>query len=51
MFKPIHVRWLISLYDHFQNMPNLKKKRIEQAGITDDLNIELEAEDPFEDLF
>ena len=53
--KPIHAVRLISLYAYFRNKPNLIKKGFEQTyrsnrSISDALNIELDAEDPFEDL-
>ena len=47
---PIHAKWLISLYDHLRNRPELIKKGFEQSGINDALDIELETEDPFQDL-
>ena len=50
VLKPIHARWLISLYDHLRNKPELIVKGFDQAGISDALHIELENEDPFEDL-
>ena len=50
VLKPTHARWLISLYDYFRNQPQLITKGFEQAGIIDAINLELETEDPFEDL-
>ena len=41
---------MISLYDHLRNKPELVVKGFDQAGISDALHIELENEDPFEDL-
>ena len=48
--KPIHARWLISLYDHFRNQKELIKKAFEKAGINEALTQELESEDPFADI-
>ena len=50
VLKPIHARWLISFYDYLRNKPELIVKGFDQAGISDALHIELENEDPFEDL-
>ena len=50
ILKPIHARWLISLYDHLRSQPDLILKGFERAGINDALTIELENEDPFADL-
>ena len=50
VLKPIHARWLISIYDFFRNPPELIIKGFEKAGIIDAINLELETEDPFEDL-
>ena len=50
VLKPIHARWLISLYDYLRNQTELIKKGFEQAGINDAIDLELEKEDPFEDL-
>ena len=50
VLKPVHARWLISLYDYFRNQPELIIKGFEQAGISDAIHIEIESEDPFEDL-
>ena len=50
VLKPIHARWLISLYDHLRNQTQLIVKGFEQAGINDAFTIELEQEDPFADL-
>ena len=48
--KPLHAHWLIGLYDHMRNNPEMIKKGFELAGINDALTTELEPEDPFEDL-
>ena len=51
VLKPIHARWLISLYDHFQNnCSNSIKKGFRITGIDDILLGEPEAEDQFADL-
>ena len=51
VLKPIHARWLISLYDHLRNnCSDSIKKGFRIAGIDDILLEELEAEDPFADL-
>ena len=47
--KPLHAHWLIGLYDHRRNNPNMIKKGFELAGINDALTTELEPEDPFQD--
>ena len=50
VLKPIHARWLISLYDHLRNKPELIVMGFDQADISDALYIDLENEDPFQDL-
>ena len=50
ILKPIHARWLISLYDYLRTQQEMIKKGFETAGICEALEIELESEDPFEDL-
>ena len=50
VLKPIHARWLISLYDHLRGQVDLIQKGFEKAGINDALNVAFEQEDPFFDL-
>ena len=51
VLKPIHASWLISLQDYFRNKPVLIIKGLRKlVGIIDPINLELETEDPFEDL-
>ena len=50
VMKPIHARWLVGLYDHLQNKPEVIRKGFEMAGIVEAVTRELEPEDPFEDL-
>ena len=48
--KPIHAPWLVGLYDHLRNKPEVIRKGFEMAGIAEAVTKELEPEDPFEDL-
>ena len=48
--KPIKARWLVGLYDHLRNKPEVTRKGFEMAGIVEAVTKELEPEDPFEDL-
>ena len=55
--KPIHAPWLVGLYDHLQNKPEVirRSKGFEMAGIAEAVvaeavTKELEPEDPFADL-
>ena len=41
VLKPIHTKWLISLYDYLRNQPELIKKGFKQAGINDAIDLEL----------
>ena len=50
VMKPIHAHWLVGLYDHLQNKPEVIRKEFEMAGIVEVVTKELEPEDPFEDL-
>ena len=50
VMKPIHARWLVGLYNHLQNKPEVIRKGFEMAGIVEAVTRELEPEDPFEDL-
>ena len=50
VMKPIHTRWLVGLYDHLRNKPEVIRKGFEMAGIVEAVTKELEPEDPFEDL-
>ena len=45
VMKPIHARWLVGLYDHLQNKPEVIRKGFEMAGI-----VAAVTDDPFEDL-
>ena len=49
VLKPIHARWIISLYDYFLNQLELIIKGFEKAWYHP-INLELETEDPFEDI-
>ena len=48
--KPIHACWLVSLYDHLRNKPEVIRKGFEMAGIVEAVTKEPEPEDLFEDL-
>ena len=51
VLKPIHARWLISLYDHLRNQRETIIKGFDKAGISEAISLpELEKEDPFHDL-
>ena len=51
VLKPIHARWLISLYDHLRNnCSDSIKKGFRIAEFDDVLLEEPEAEDPFADF-
>ena len=50
VMKPIHARWLVGLYDHLRNKPEVIRKGLEMAEIVEAVTKELEPEDPFEDL-
>ena len=41
IMKPIHAKWIIGLYNHLQNQPQLIKKGFEEAGISEALAQEL----------
>ena len=48
--KPIHARWLVGLYDHLRNKPEVIRKGFGKAGIVEAVTKELEPEDAIEDL-
>ena len=48
--RPIHACYLVVLYDHLRNKPEVIRKSFEMAGIMKAITKELEPEDPFEDL-
>ena len=48
--KPTHARWLLGLYDHMLNSGDIIRKGFKMAGIDDAIDLEIEPEDPFEDL-
>ena len=48
--KPIHARWLVGLYNHLRNKPEVIRKGFEMAGIVEAVTKEPEPEDLFEDL-
>ena len=50
VIKPIHAKWLLSLYDHLANSSDTIIKGFAMAGIKDALMMELPLEDPFADL-
>ena len=50
VMKPIHAHWLVGLYDHLRNKPEVIRKGFEMAGIVEAVTKELVPEDPFEDL-
>ena len=50
VMKPIHARWILGLYDYMLNSGDFIQKGFKIAGIDDAINLELEPEDPFEDL-
>ena len=50
ILKPIHVRWLLGLYDHLRNNNKIIINGFESAGITEAVIQELPDEDPFADL-
>ena len=50
ILKPLHARWIISLYDYLRNQHEMIIKGFEMAGICEALDAELEAEDPYNDL-
>ena len=35
MMKQLHAQWVIGLYDHLQNKPDIIRKGFELAGLTD----------------
>ena len=46
--KPVHVRWVISLYDKFRNNPKIIIKAFDMAFVTKALQMDnLDADDPF----
>ena len=47
--KPIYAPWLVGLYDHLWNKPEVIRKGFVMAGIAEAVTKELEPEDPFED--
>ena len=49
--KPLHARWLISLYDHMQNNRQVIIKAFEMAGIIPIAIIEVPDEDTFKHLY
>ncbi len=48
VMKPIHVRWLIALYDYLRNQSVLTKKGFEKADIDNAVELDLEREDPMQ---
>ena len=52
VIKPLHARWLISLYDNLRNKENMINKAFEMSSISEALDDDfvLEEEDPFHDL-
>ena len=50
VMKPIHARWLFGLYDYMLNSGDFIRKGFKLAGLDDAINLELEPEDPFDDL-
>ena len=51
MMKPIHARWIISLYDTFRNSDEIVIKAFQMASITVALtNENMEEDDPFSHL-
>ena len=50
VMKPTHARWLLGLYDHMRNSGDIIRKGFKMAGIDDAIDLDIEPEDPFEDL-
>ena len=50
VMKPIHARWILGLYDYMLKSGDFIQKGFKIAGSDDAINLELEPEDPFEDL-
>ena len=50
VLKPVRTRWLIGLYDHLKNQPDLVRKGFELSGIDEAIASNIEPEDPFLDL-
>ena len=48
--KPTHARWLLGLYDHMRNSGDIIRKGVKMAGIDDAIDLDIEPEDPFDDL-
>ncbi len=48
--KPLHAKWLISLYDHMKNNPEMVTKSFKMAKILPLEDIVVPPEDPFEGL-
>ena len=49
--KPLHAQWMIGLHDFLRNKMDTIIKGDDMAGITEASTKELEAEDPFADLY
>ena len=45
----MQAKWLIYLYDHLRNKTETIKNGFESAEIEEEINAEIEAEDPVED--
>ena len=50
VMKPIHVQWILGLYDCLRSDVELTKKSFKEAGITSAIEEEIEPVDPFKDL-
>ena len=48
--KPLHARWLISIYDHMENNCEMIIKAFHMAGITPIAEIKIPDEDPFKNI-
>ena len=48
--KPIHAKWLLSLYDYLRVKEGMIINGFKQAGVEEALTIELEPQNPFYDL-
>ena len=49
ILKPIHARWLISIYDYLRSQQEMIRKGFDMAGVHQAFEVELESEYPFED--
>ena len=50
VLKQVHAQWLIGLYDHLRNQPDMTKSGFEESGINETVASKIEPKNPFLDL-